>query len=396
MTQTDFDRDARLRFLDITPDTQSAMREVWPLIQPALPDILQDFYVHVTAIPALAEKIGGEGNITRLKAAQSKHWAGLFGGNFDAGYFDRCHVIGMTHFRIKLEPRWYMAGYSFVVARLTAILTEADRRKLQQAARAIAAMTKAIFLDMDVAISIYYEAMSAEQGKLGDKAKAFAKEVELLIGDLGDLGDAAGQLQDTTRAMNANADLGAGQSTAVAAAAKQANANVQIVASATEEFSASLGEVSSQVSESASIAKQASRQASDTKTHNLGDGSRANRGGKSWAERYAASGMNDKLRDLGNVPTEAHHPLVRIHDETGRRALYIGSHTHSMEGFETAEAAPLLGYLREHAVRPEFTCRFAWRPGSMATWDNRYVQYQALTDYTERRRMHHVTIAGEA
>ncbi len=86
MTQTDFDRDARLRFLDITPDTQSAMREVWLLIQPALPDILQDFYVHVTAIPALAEKIGGEGNITRLKAAQSKHWAGLFGGNFGAGY----------------------------------------------------------------------------------------------------------------------------------------------------------------------------------------------------------------------------------------------------------------------------------------------------------------------
>ncbi len=80
----------------------------------------------------------------------------------------------MTHFRIGLESRWYMAGYSFVVARLTAILTEAYRRKLQQAVRAIAAMTKAIFLDMDVAISIYYEAMSAEQGKLGDKAKAFA------------------------------------------------------------------------------------------------------------------------------------------------------------------------------------------------------------------------------
>ncbi len=192
---------------------------------------------------------------------------------------------------------------------------------------------------------------------------------------IGDLGDAAGQLQDTARAMNANADLGAGQSTAVAAAAKQANANVQTVASATEEFSASLGEVSSQVSESASIANQASRQASETKTHNLGDGSRANRGGKSRAERYAASGMNDKLRDPGNVPTEAHHPLVRIHDETGRRALYIGSHTHSMEGFETAEAAPLLGYLCEHAVRPEFTCRFAGRLGSIATWDNRCVQH---------------------
>ncbi len=132
------------------------------------------------------------------------------------------------------------------------------------------------------------------------------------------------------------------------------------------------------------------------KTHNLGDGSRNNRGGKSRAERYAASGMDGKLRDPGNVPTEACHPLVRTHDETGRRSLYIGSHTHSLDGFETAEAEPLLGYLHEHAVRPEFTCRFGWRPGSMAIWDNRCVQHQALADYSERRRMHRITIAGDA
>ncbi len=131
------------------------------------------------------------------------------------------------------------------------------------------------------------------------------------------------------------------------------------------------------------------------RTHNLGDRSRSNRGGKSRAERYAATGMGGKLRDPGDVATESRHPLIRTHDETGRRSLYVSSHTHALDGFEAAEAEPLLAFLRAHAVRPESTCRFAWRPGSMAIWDNRCVQHHALADYSERRRMHRITIAGE-
>jgi taurine dioxygenase len=47
-------------------------------------------------------------------------------------------------------------------------------------------------------------------------------------------------------------------------------------------------------------------------------------------------------------------------------------------------------------VRPEFTCRFRWQPGSLAFWDNRAVQHNAINDYHGRRRlMHRVTIEGE-
>jgi taurine dioxygenase len=60
------------------------------------------------------------------------------------------------------------------------------------------------------------------------------------------------------------------------------------------------------------------------------------------------------------------------------------------------ESAPLLGYLFQHQVRPEFTCRFAWAPNSLAFWDNRSAQHNAINDYTGfRRRMLRITLAGD-
>src|SRR6266853_779304 len=67
-----------------------------------------------------------------------------------------------------------------------------------------------------------------------------------------------------------------------------------------------------------------------------------------------------------------------------------------LDDMTAEESAPLLNYLCDHAVRPEFTCRFRWRPNSIAFWDNRSVQHNAINDYRgERRVMHRVTIEGE-
>ncbi len=133
------------------------------------------------------------------------------------------------------------------------------------------------------------------------------------------------------------------------------------------------------------------------RTHNVGNGFRRGMGGQSnRSDRYARNpAMQAKLRDPGNVPTEALHPLIRTHPETGRKLLYIGSHTQTLDGFAESEADVLIEFLRNHSARPEFTCRFRWEVGSLALWDNRCVQHRALADYDERRRMHRITIAGD-
>jgi len=94
---------------------------------------------------------------------------------------------------------------------------------------------------------------------------------------------------------------------------------------------------------------------------------------------------------------EVEHPVVRTHAETGRKALYVnGAFTVRFKDMTEEESAPLLHYLCQHGVRPEFTCRFRWRPNSIAFWDNRCVQHNAVNDYQgERRVMHRIAIEGE-
>ena len=132
------------------------------------------------------------------------------------------------------------------------------------------------------------------------------------------------------------------------------------------------------------------------RTFNVGDGFRRDSEKSSRAERYASNPiMQAKIRDPGNVPTEAAHPLIRTHPETARKVLYIGNHTQTLDGFDEKEANVLIDFLRNHSAQPEFTCRFRWEVGSLALWDNRCVQHQALADYNDRRRMHRITIAGD-
>lgn len=91
------------------------------------------------------------------------------------------------------------------------------------------------------------------------------------------------------------------------------------------------------------------------------------------------------------------HPVVRTHPQTGEKALYLSRvHTTRFADMTEAESRPLIEYLADHAVRPEFTCRVRWEPGAVTVWDNRVTQHFALNDYQgKRRRMRRVTLAGD-
>jgi taurine dioxygenase len=93
------------------------------------------------------------------------------------------------------------------------------------------------------------------------------------------------------------------------------------------------------------------------------------------------------------------HPLVRVHPETGEKALFISpSFIKRIVGLGPRESEHLLTLLFEHVLRPEYTVRFKWEPGSVAFWDNRATAHRAPTDILDtdfERQLYRSTIVGD-
>jgi taurine dioxygenase len=89
-------------------------------------------------------------------------------------------------------------------------------------------------------------------------------------------------------------------------------------------------------------------------------------------------------------------PVVRVHPETGRKALYLGEKVKRFDGMTEAESKPLIDYLNKHATQPEFVYRHQWRQHDIVVWDNRCTMHQALGDFdeTQLRHMERTTVLG--
>ena len=89
-------------------------------------------------------------------------------------------------------------------------------------------------------------------------------------------------------------------------------------------------------------------------------------------------------------------PVVRVHPETGRKALYIGEKVSCLAGMTEEESRPLIDYLVKHATRPQFVYRHQWKQDDIVLWDNRCTMHIALGDYAdgETRHLERTTVKG--
>jgi len=105
------------------------------------------------------------------------------------------------------------------------------------------------------------------------------------------------------------------------------------------------------------------------------------------------------LAQTNRTSFSSEHPLVRVHPETGERALYVSpAFLRSIVGLTARESQQLLELLWEHVVRPDFVCRFRWNAGDIAMWDNRATAHLAPEDVFETdfdRQLYRVTLVGD-
>ena len=129
-----------------------------------------------------------------------------------------------------------------------------------------------------------------------------------------------------------------------------------------------------------------------------------------WGSLYAAyDALSAPMKELCEGLTALHdahphdradkmaiHPVVRVHPDTGRRALYVSEHfTRRIVEMNAGESAALLEYLTRWIASPRFTVRYRWSEGTVAMWDNRCTQHSVLNDFEGERIIQRVTVMGD-
>lgn len=114
----------------------------------------------------------------------------------------------------------------------------------------------------------------------------------------------------------------------------------------------------------------------------------------------AAVDISEKLKDFHKTFTstiyESLHPVVRVHPESGERALFIGGFVRQIRGLSTTESHDIMRLLQSYVTRPENTIRWRWQTGDVAFWDNRATQHYAIDDFgSQPRHVQRITIVGD-
>ncbi len=264
MTENNVNLAERLEFLQLDDESRGRLRKLGPKVDAALDDILRDFYDHILSKPELESMFGGQAEAERVKAAQGNHWRGLFKAAFDDAYMQQVQRIGRAHFVHELEPRWYMGGYCFALNRLTAVAVDTYRRKPNELKAAIAAINKAVFLDMELALGVYHDAITEEREKRQATLRALIEEFQASSSEaLEATLEAVGTMETTANDLSAVAEQTSQQSSTVASAAEEASSNVAAVSSAAEEMTASINEIAERAAKSADLNRRTAEQAGE-------------------------------------------------------------------------------------------------------------------------------------
>lgn len=216
----------RVGFTRLTNIDCDALKGFRPILERNVDGLLDAFYDHVTAVPELAALFRDDAHVRFARDGQRKHWLDrVFSGNFDSDYVASVQKIGEAHARIDLDPRWYIGAYCFALDYLHQVVRTEMQDDPEGVAAVAMAINKAVFLDMDFAISIYIRAAKDLATKVvneqADKFEVNVKEVVSTVSQ------ASIELEATAGTVASAAEESAAQAVIVSAATQKCQSAIQ-------------------------------------------------------------------------------------------------------------------------------------------------------------------------
>ncbi len=285
--------DQRMAFMRFDERSRAALRAIKPVIDAEISAALGKFYSQVRLFPETRGKFRDDAHMTSAERAQAAHWRRIAQADYGDTYVRDVERIGRAHVDADLAPQWYIGGYALVAEELIRAVIAKRAKGLFSAAKSdaeladgLSALTKAVFLDMELAISTYLslleeerEALEAER-EAADRRQAEAVKAigdalsRLAAGDLsarveGDLApefqslkldfeQAAGALADAMRAVEHSAGDIRTSADEIARSAEDLSQRTEQQAATLEQTAAAVEELTSAVTKTAQGAREVS------------------------------------------------------------------------------------------------------------------------------------------
>jgi len=248
----------RFDFLDFDDDARAILRTIKPIVERALPAVLDEFYEHIARYPEVDALFATPEIRAHAKSAQFRHWLMICDAQYGDDYMKSVQRIGETHARLGLAPAWYFGGYSKITCGIFRALVRHAKSGQGGLLRrgngfdlefALQSINRAALLDMDLCMStIDAAAVRKKQAERDALAERFEQSVSEVVASVA---AASEELAQTARAMNQTAGRTTEHSTSVAAAAEEATVTARSVAEATSELTKAIAEISQNSSKAA-------------------------------------------------------------------------------------------------------------------------------------------------
>lgn len=172
----------RMAFIGLTQSDIALLTGMKDFVRGHADEIVTGFYQHLLSYRETRLLLKDQETIDRLMTSQKHYLMEIFGGRFDQSYFERRLKIGIVHHRIGLEPKWYMATYSFYENLLSRMIAAAYQHEADQGKARDLAVRKIFRIDMALAIESYFHVNAL--GRLDENLKEMDDFTRMVSHDL--------------------------------------------------------------------------------------------------------------------------------------------------------------------------------------------------------------------
>lgn len=258
------ERQARLEFLGLNTEKRQALTQCANTLEPVLPQALETLYTVIKSTPEASQFFSNEQHMSAAQSRQRNHWTSILSGRYDSAYFESVQRIGEAHSRLGLKPHFYIGAYAHLASSLICALVQKQsgmgRKKALALNPQLDALVKAIFLDMDLAISIY---LQQTELRAQEDRKTLADELDDEIGGvIAALQSVSEDINSTAQTVTQTVETTHERAQEAASGASESADNVRSVAAASHQMEAATREIAERAGKQTDIAHQAEGRAS--------------------------------------------------------------------------------------------------------------------------------------